>query len=247
MLPEVDRSADLRLTLRATAGGHVGLVVEGDARVAAVTNTLAEIEGMHAVWVADERGQLAGHAGAPHLDDTWGGFDIPLAGNAFLQVNRDTAALLDDYVMTQCGDIAGKRVVDAYCGFGLRSIELARGGAIVTGIDADAASISTAIGMANDLSLGVAFTAATVEDALARQLPADVVLLNPPRRGVNRRVIAALSKKAPQRIVYVSCDPATLARDIKGLGEHFELSECRAFDLFPQTAHVETVVTMTRR
>ena len=72
------------------------------------------------------------------------------------------------------------------------------------------------------------------------------MILNPPRRGVDRRVLTALTKQPPERIIYVSCNPATLARDIKGLGATFQLSNCRAFDLFPQTAHVETVATLTR-
>jgi 23S rRNA (uracil1939-C5)-methyltransferase len=68
--------------------------------------------------------------------------------------------------------------------------------------------------------------------------------LNPPRRGINRKVVNALLEKPPARIVYVSCDPATLSRDVKLLSAAFQLAAVRGFDLFPQTAHVETVATL---
>ena len=81
-----------------------------------------------------------------------------------------------------------------------------------------------------------------VEDLLARHLPADVVLLNPPRAGVDARVTQALEsvRRPPAAILYVSCDPATLARDLVRL-PRYRLAAVRAYDMFPQTAHVETV------
>jgi 23S rRNA (uracil1939-C5)-methyltransferase len=80
---------------------------------------------------------------------------------------------------------------------------------------------------------------------LPGKLPADIVILNPPRRGVDKPVVRALAERPPQRVVYVSCDPATLARDLKRLSTRFALEACRGFDMFPQTAHVETVATLT--
>jgi 23S rRNA (uracil1939-C5)-methyltransferase len=81
-----------------------------------------------------------------------------------------------------------------------------------------------------------------VEDMLARALPADVVLVNPPRSGVDERVTTILEQvaDAPRAVVYVSCDPATLARDVARL-PRYRIASLRAFDMFPQTAHVETV------
>jgi 23S rRNA (uracil1939-C5)-methyltransferase len=73
------------------------------------------------------------------------------------------------------------------------------------------------------------------------------VILNPPRAGVAPEVVDQLLAEPPARIVYVSCDPATLARDLRRLAERYDLGEVRAFDLFPQTAHVETVAALTIR
>lgn len=84
---------------------------------------------------------------------------------------------------------------------------------------------------------------ARVEEFLPRLLPADVVVLNPPRAGVDARVTTALRERAPRAIVYVSCDPATLARDVARL-EGWRVASVTCYDMFPQTAHVETVCTL---
>ena len=83
---------------------------------------------------------------------------------------------------------------------------------------------------------------ARVEDVLGDHLPADVVLVNPPRTGLHERVSDLLEKhpSPPRAIVYVSCDPATLARDLARM-PRYRIASIRAFDMFPQTAHVETV------
>ena len=76
--------------------------------------------------------------------------------------------------------------------------------------------------------------------------PADLVILNPPRAGVHADVADALALAPAERVIYVSCNPATLARDLKRMGETYRLESVRSFDLFPQTAHVETVVLLKR-
>ena len=87
--------------------------------------------------------------------------------------------------------------------------------------------------------------AARVEHVLAALRPPDVVITNPPRTGMDARITEALERLRPERVVYVSCDPATLARDLSRL-PGYQLQDVRAFDLFPQTAHVETVVLLER-
>jgi 23S rRNA (uracil1939-C5)-methyltransferase len=82
-----------------------------------------------------------------------------------------------------------------------------------------------------------------VEAVLRELRPPDLVIVNPPRSGMDERVSAELSRLAPKRLVYISCDPATLARDLKRL-ERFRLCLLQAFDLFPQTTHVETVAVL---
>ena len=75
----------------------------------------------------------------------------------------------------------------------------------------------------------------------------DLVITNPPRTGMAPDVVDEIARRVPRRLVYVSCDPATLARDISRLGKSWELTDWRAFDQFPQTGHVETVVLLERQ
>jgi len=237
---------ELRLTFRANTQGNVGIAVEG-ARDPGDPDTLLEaVDGLVSIWLVNPRGEIVHYAGEQTLDEEWGDYVLPLAGTAFLQVNRDVASSIEAYVLERCGDAAGKRMIDAYCGYGLRAFDLARAGALVTGIDQDRHAISTAKQFAAETGLSARFVRGTVERALKKQPPADLVILNPPRRGLGAPVTEILSRSRAGRIIYISCDPATLARDIKALSPIYRLETLRAFDLFPQTAHVETVVCLAR-
>jgi len=239
-----------RLTFRANSEGRVGLAIEGVSRPVDIDRSVLEglVEGgLAAVWMVNDKGWIIAHAGAETLDEQWGSHAIPLAGTAFVQVNREAAGRLDAYVLEQCRATPGARIVDAYCGFGLRAFELAGSGASLVGIDSYRHAIRAASEIGAALGLPVRFVADRVERILAQELPADMVILNPPRGGVGPEVVDALLRRPPARIVYVSCDPATLARDLKNLTGGFALDAVKAYDLFPQTAHVETVVALTRR
>lgn len=208
---------------------------------------IEQVENLAAIWSLGPDGLIDWYEGPAELPDRWDGHELLLAGKAFVQVNRGVAAQLDAYVIEQCGDFAGSRVIDAYCGFGLRTIELAINGAHASGIDSDEYAIAAAQSLAVESAATVRFVPAEVEEGLSRLLPADLVILNPPRRGISVTVVEALLAEPPAAIVYVSCDPATLARDVADLSPIFELVACRGFDMFPQTAHVETVATLARR
>ncbi|HEV2146377.1 MAG TPA: class I SAM-dependent RNA methyltransferase, partial [Longimicrobiaceae bacterium] len=238
-LPSGDQ---LRLTLRASAGGEVSLLVEGGFSPGRPQELLDAVPGLVAVWHRPGAASPTLIAGAPGLPETWGDETVELSGAAFLQVNRGAAALLEAHVMERIGDPAGLRVVDAYCGIGLHARRLARAGASVVGIELDPEAVAEAQRSAPE---GAAFVEGPVEALLPEHLPADLVILNPPRAGVAPEVAEALAAAPPRRIVYVSCDPATLARDLRRLGEPFRVESVRSFDLFPQTAHVESVVVLS--
>lgn len=162
-----------------------------------------------------------------------------LQSASFEQVNADVGAALHAYVLERARSHHPASVVDAYAGSGATAIPLARDGVRVTAIETDrdaAAACAEALGESG----GSRSIAARVEDVIDRALPADVVLVNPPRVGVHERVTSSLAATPPRAIVYVSCDPATLARDVARL-PGFRIASLRAFDMFPQTAHVETV------
>jgi 23S rRNA (uracil1939-C5)-methyltransferase len=242
-LPKGD---ELRLTVRSTEGGEVGLAIEGGVGKGEPEALLDSVDALSAIWAIDEQGDPAWWVGEPTLSDRWGSHSVQVAGTTFLQVNHDVGKVLDAYVRERAGQVAGARVIDAYCGFGLRALDLAWAGARVVGIDADPHGIAMAQEEAVESGASARFVEAYVEDVLSSELPAELVILNPPRRGVHADVVEALLAHPPGRIIYVSCDPATLARDLKMLGEKYSIESLRGFDMFPQTAHVETVVTLSR-
>ncbi|HET8654890.1 MAG TPA: TRAM domain-containing protein [Longimicrobiaceae bacterium] len=234
--------AELRLTLRATEAGAVSLLVEGGFSPGRPEELLSTVEGLASIWHRPGPAAPRLVAGAPGLPETWGEETVALGGAAFLQVNRAAARLLEDHVMERAGDVTGLRVVDAYCGVGLHARRLARAGARVVGIELDPDAVAAARAGAVP---GALFEEGPVEQLLPGALPADLLILNPPRAGVAPEALDALLAAPPPRILYISCNPATLARDLKRLGEGaFELRSVRAFDLFPQTAHVETVAEL---
>jgi 23S rRNA (uracil1939-C5)-methyltransferase len=233
---------ELRLTIRAVASGRTALLVQGGYGPGRADELLPRVPELDAVWhqpSPDRETTLL--AGTPHLVEDWHGEEIRLAGGVFLQVNRAAAALLEAHVLTLAGDVAGSHVVDAYCGVGLHAARLAARGARVTAIELDADAVREGRRRAPD----VRFIRDRVESALPAALPADIVIVNPPRTGLGEDVVDVLRARPPARLIYVSCDPATLARDVQRLDPVFRMRSIRCFDLFPQTSHVETVLEMS--
>jgi 23S rRNA (uracil1939-C5)-methyltransferase len=162
---------------------------------------------------------------------------------SFVQVNAGVAAALRDYVVSLTVAHAPRTVVDAYAGAGHTAIALAKTGIAVTAIELDTEASDWSATQLEPPSRAVA---ARVEDALPAYLPADLVLLNPPRAGLDARVTEILEAEPTRakRLIYISCNPATLARDLSRL-PGFRIQSLRAFDMFPQTAHVETVCELS--
>ena len=163
---------------------------------------------------------------------------------AFFQIN---AGLLPALVEFALGQVSGETAIDLYCGVGLFTLPLARRFKRVIGVEAN--SIATRFARRNleraQLE-NVRITTAGVGDWFRQKTPqADFVLLDPPRAGAESVVIKGIIDSHATRVSYVSCDPATLARDLKKLmAAGFAIDALTAFDLFPQTHHVETVVRL---
>jgi 23S rRNA (uracil1939-C5)-methyltransferase len=232
---------ELRLTLRAgRAGGS--LLVRGGRGEGDPEALLAGVPGLLSVWREEKGAAPRCLSGAPALDAEWMGEAVELRGGAFLQVNREAAERLQRELLARVEPVAGLRVVDGYCGGGALGGELARRGASVTGIEADPEAAAMA---RRREGAGFRVVVGRVEEALAGALPAHLVVLNPPRGGLAEAVPELLRARPPERVAYVSCDAATLARDLKRMGEAFHPAWVGAFDLFPQTGHVETLVVLT--
>jgi 23S rRNA (uracil1939-C5)-methyltransferase len=159
----------------------------------------------------------------------------------FEQVHPEMGDRVRDFALDQLAPVAGRVVWDLYAGIGETTARLASEGAQVESVESDPRAVAEA-----EARGPVARRhAAKVEDVLAQLSPPDLVVTNPPRTGMDAQVTAAMERVRPQRIVYLSCDPATLARDLTRLPS-YRIALLRAFDLFPQTAHVETVAVLDR-
>jgi 23S rRNA (uracil1939-C5)-methyltransferase len=236
----------LRLTFRVNSDNTVGLAIEGGRGKSRPEELLNLSAGLAAVWQLNNRGDITTGAGSKYLEEHIGDYRVPLAGKAFLQVNRAVAEQLNKYVIELCEPAKDLTMVDAYSGFGLRTLDLARLGAIVTGIERDRHATNAAKRLSREMNIQARFVAGDVEHNLKQFLPADIVVLNPPRHGVTGPVIDSLLRRGVAQIIYVSCNPATLARDVKRLWAAYRLDGVRGFDLFPQTSHVETVAVLSR-
>ena len=231
----------LRLTLRRSGEGAI-LVVHGGSGVGDPETLVDQVEDLRGVWT-ERAGEYRHLAGERKVWEEWFGKRYALGPGAFLQVNREAAEALHTSVLRKVGPPRGLRVVDAYCGVGAYGRRLAHHGAKVVGIERDPDAAAGARDRAPD---GFRVLNGAVEDHLESVLPAELVILNPPRTGLSEKVVQALVRRRAGRVVYVSCDPATLARDVKRLGPGYRVrvDEVEAHDLFPQTAHVECVLVL---
>lgn len=161
------------------------------------------------------------------------------AGAAFVQVNAGVAARLRARLLDRVRAHGPSHIIDAYAGTGATAVPLAADGRRVTAIELDRAAVET---LRVRLAAPSIVIGGKVEDHIDKAFPADVVLLNPPRSGVDERVTAALESRrdSVHALFYVSCDPATLARDLGRL-PGYRLVDVHGYDMFPQTAHVETL------
>lgn len=172
-----------------------------------------------------------------------------LCPTTFFQVNVAAATTLLNLIRAGFGYQVGGRLLDLYCGAGAFTLPLARTAVEVVGVEEYAGAVADAERSAavNHIS-NVRFVVGRAEvvlDQLAGDF--DAIVLDPPRRGCHPRVRQALLDRAPRRIVYVSCHPATLARDLHTLiGGGYTVERVTPVDLFPQTPHVESVVVLVR-
>ena len=186
--------------------------------------------------------------GQDFLTDRLGDLKFQLSLTSFFQVNPfQTVKLYDsikEWVLQKPGP-----VVDAYCGNGGISLWLAKAGVGITGVDASAASVADAKESAqrNDLP-NCRFVQGTLERFLEDPEsigPMQTLIVDPPRKGCSEEVIEAIPKLNVERLIYVSCNPATLARDLARLSD-YTIQAIKVIDMFPQTAHVETAVLLER-
>ena len=190
--------------------------------------------------------------GPGYIEDTLCGLDFRLSPRSFYQVNHHQAQRLYEAAISLAGITKEDLVLDLYCGVGTITLAMAAAAGKVIGVEVIPQAVEDARDNARRNGIGNAeFFCGDAGQAaleLERQgVRPDVAVVDPPRKGLNGDAVEALHRMAPQRIVYVSCDPATLARDVALLKERgYILKTALAADLFPRCAHVETVCLLSK-
>ena len=189
--------------------------------------------------------------GQPYLREEFAGLEFQLRPETFFQVNTEAAEALLNVIVEQLALRGDEVLVDAYCGIGTFTLPLAQRVRQALGIEVQAASVEQGqINAQLNAIANVTFQAGAVETLLPQLgITPDVVLLDPPRKGCDRAVIETLLQTLPEHIVYISCKPATLARDLKLLcqTDDYQLTHVQPADFFPQTPHVECAAFLVRR
>ena len=190
-------------------------------------------------------------AGEPSINEIFCGLNLKISTTTFFQVNavqaEEVVKLICDWFAMKC---AAKSVVDAYCGIGTISLPIAACGLQVLGLEINSDSIKQANLNASSNCIGnVCFISGDVAEHLAMALPDyDGLIVDPPRKGLNDDVVSAIVENPPKNMAYLSCDPATLARDLKKLVGPigpYTIAAIQPIDFFPQTTHIECLVFMT--
>lgn len=191
--------------------------------------------------------------GRPYIEDTLGGLRFSISPHSFYQINAPQTERLYNTALELAGLTGRETVLDLYCGIGTITLFAAGCAARAIGVEiVPQAIIDARENAARNHIDNVEFICGSAE-AVAPQLiqegaAPDVVFLDPPRKGADLAALDAILKMAPQKIVYISCNPATLARDAKHLATGgYQLCRAIPADMFPNTSHVETVVLLSRK
>lgn len=228
----------------------------------ALVADLISFPGLQGIVQVLDRGGRRSISGPSHLlwgrstlRETLAGLRLEFPAGAFAQTHAAMMEILYREALRAAGDATGRACLDLFCGAGALSLLLERAGAReVMGIESDGSAAGAASRNARaNAATRCRFVHAEVESALQEPpSPAtggrfELAVLNPPRPGLSARALQLLVRMAPECLAYVSCDPATLARDLRRLAEAgYRIDWVRPLDLFPQTAHVETVSALVR-
>ena len=174
-----------------------------------------------------------------------GGIRFRLSGGSFFQVNR---FLIEPLMQEVLGSAQGETAVDLYSGAGLFSIPLAKRFKSVSSVERGGSAFRDLEFNARENGVGVQAHKSSAEEFLRTlQRTPDLLIADPPRSGLGKDATAELIRVRPTQLVIVSCDPTTLARDLRALLPHYEVKDLTLVDLFPQTYHIETVAKLEKR
>ncbi|MBP3038497.1 23S rRNA (uracil(1939)-C(5))-methyltransferase RlmD [Bacillaceae bacterium Marseille-Q3522] len=189
-------------------------------------------------------------AGQAYIEDTLGDFSFELSARTFFQLNPSQTVHLYNEVKKAAALTGKEKVVDAYCGVGTIGLWLADQAGEIRGMDIIPESIADA--KKNAARHGIThakYGTGKAEELLPKWVKQgwkpDIIIVDPPRTGLDQQLLRTILKVRPEKIIYVSCNPSTLAKDINVLSASFQVQYIQPVDMFPQTGHVECVVLLT--
>lgn len=188
--------------------------------------------------------------GEDFITDKIGDISYRISALSFYQVNPVQNKVLYETALSYAELTGTETVWDLYCGIGTISLFLAKQAKQVYGVEIVPAAVENAIANAkiNNIDNARFFVGAAEDIYIREKIPADVVVVDPPRKGLDEELVNTISGMAPKRIVYVSCDPATLARDARRFADNgYEVKKVQPVEMFAQGGHVETVALLTRK
>ena len=191
--------------------------------------------------------------GSGTITDTLCGLRFALSPPSFYQVNRDQAERLYAKAREYAALTGEETLLDLYCGTGTIGLSMAKDCGRLVGVEIIPEAIEDAKrNAAANSVMNARFLCGDAAQAAARLkaegIAPDVIVVDPPRKGLTPELIATIAEMQPERVVYVSCDPATLARDLKLFAEkEYSVKEITPVDMFPRTSHVETVCLLTHK
>lgn len=175
-----------------------------------------------------------------------------LSPRAFFQLNPEQTEVLYDEALKALDLQPNETVVDAYCGVGTIGLSIAKQAKEVRGMDIIPAAIEDAKKNADRLGVtNTHYEVGTAEELLPKWLQGgfkpDAIIVDPPRTGLDQKLLRAILKQPPKKMVYISCNVSTLAKDLVDLAKAFDVQYLQSVDMFPQTARCEVVVKLTKR
>jgi len=210
-------------------------------------------ENLPVAGVSSRHGNEYYEAGKTDLHQEISGNQMITTGDSFIQANRYLMKKLLDQVIMLSSPSAGDTVLDLYCGSGFFSLPIARFVTSVTGLEGNTTAVQNAIFASDAMSLKNTHFIAS-RDSRFFKLPSvnkgrfSLVIADPPRTGLNPEVLKGIIRMKPAKLLYISCDPSTLARDLKSLVQaDFRIRVIQPIDLFPHTYHLENMVFLTHR
>ncbi|MBC1560208.1 23S rRNA (uracil(1939)-C(5))-methyltransferase RlmD [Listeria booriae] len=192
-------------------------------------------------------------AGREYIMDTIHGISFAISARSFYQVNPEQTEILYAEALKLAGLTGEETVIDAYCGIGSISLCLAKEAKHVYGVEIVPQAIEDAranakLNKMDNVTFAVGKAEEVIPDWFKQGIKADVLVVDPPRKGCDDALLKTILKMKPKRVVYVSCNPATLARDMLVLTEGgYEAKMVQPVDMFPQTTHVECVTVLQRQ